>query len=67
MKSRVPPEQKGNHRRKASDVAKFVQDPVTKKPVRLSDEEAAKLVARGGQYLSKNEARRMMAALEKAQ
>jgi hypothetical protein len=42
-------------------VAKWIMDPVTKKPVRVSDEDAAQLVKKGGKYLTKSEAKRMLA------
>lgn len=45
-------------------MAKWVTDPKTKKPVRVLDDEAAKLVAQGGRYLSKSEAKRLMATTE---
>lgn len=45
-------------------MAKWCFDPKTKKPVRLLDEDAAKLVAQGGKYLSKSDAKRLLAAAE---
>jgi len=45
-------------------MAKWVLDPVQKKPVRVGDEAAAHLVDQGGRYLGKYEAARMLAAVE---
>lgn len=45
-------------------MAKWVLEPVEKKPVRVSDEAAAQIIELGGRYLGKYEAARMLAALE---
>lgn len=42
-------------------MAKWIFDPKTKQPARVSDDEAAQIVQKGGRYLSKNEAKRMLA------